>query len=461
MFEKLPGRLLNPHAISTELSVTDLVDTFFLAYNAARLREACHLMTQHILQPGVTVGLTLSGALTPTGLGSAAIVPLIEHGFVDWIVSTGANLYHDLHRTLGHQLYQVAPSTDDLALREQRIIRIYDIVFEERVLLDTDEFLLHCLVLPEFQHRMSSAEFHARLGRYTLQRERTLGTRYCSILSAAYKAGVPIYTSSPGDSTIGMNVAALRASGYEIGFDPEADILETSAIVYHAKQQGGESAIIICGGGSPKNFALQTQPQLQEIFGIEESGHDYFIQFTDARPDTGGLSGATPQEAVTWGKVNPSKLANTVVCCTDVTIALPIFTAYTLAQCSPRPLKRLYELLGEHVQQLLSLPGVKQSVTEHVPYRIYGKGTYTSPRNPPVRQSPTRTTADSPGRRSPSGNDRGGCGRLLNRLRRLFSAPSQSYNQELMAVRESEAVQSFVEDDSEFPSQEEEEEQED
>ncbi len=152
------------------------MDTFFLAYNAARLREACHLMTKQILQPRVTVGLTLSGALTPTGLGSAAIVPLIERGFVDWIVSTGANLYHDLHRTLGHQLYQIPPQADDLSLHEQRMIRIYDIIFEEQVLLNTDEFLMHCLVLPEFQHRMSSAEFHYRLGRYTLQRERALGT---------------------------------------------------------------------------------------------------------------------------------------------------------------------------------------------------------------------------------------------------------------------------------------------
>lgn len=346
------GRLLNPGPISRGLSVDDLIDNFFLAYNAARLREACQLMTQKIFNPSVTVGLTLSGALTPTGLGRAAIVPLIEAGFVDWIVSTGANLYHDIHRTLGLELYQTSPNTNDIELHEQKIIRIYDILMDQQVLLQTDAFLYRCLELPEFQHRMSSAELHYRLGRYTLERERLLGSHYRSILSAAHEAAVPIYTSSPGDSTIGMNIAALRIMGSEVGFDPEADVTETTAIVYDAKRNGGESAVIVLGGGSPKNFALQTEPQLQEILGIEEMGHDYFLQFTDAHPDTGGLSGATPQEAVTWGKINPLQLSNTVVCYVDTTIALPIITAYVLTKCPPQPLKRLYDQRSRMVKDL-------------------------------------------------------------------------------------------------------------
>src|SRR6266480_3412659 len=273
----ISGHELHPQPIGANLSVSELVDNFFLAYNGARLREACQLMVEKIFQPDVTVGLTISGALTPAGLGYAAIVPLIEAGFVDWIVSTGANLYHDMHRTLGLQLFQVGPYTDDVELHEQGIVRIYDIVFEQKVLLQTDAFLYRCLEQPEFQRRMSSSELHNRLGRYTLERERQLKTPWKSILSAGYEAGVPIYTSSPGDSTLGMNVAALRTDGYEVGFDPEADVTETTAVVYEAKQNGGRSAVIILGGGSPKNFALQTEPQLQEILGIEEKGHDYFI----------------------------------------------------------------------------------------------------------------------------------------------------------------------------------------
>lgn len=346
------GQLINPKRISGNLTITDLVDGFFLAYNAARLKEACQLLVNKILQPRVTVGITLSGALTPAGLGYAAIVPLIEAGFVDWIVSTGANLYHDMHRSLNLELYQSGLNADDIALHSEHLIRIYDIVMEQQVLLKTDAFLYRCLEEPEFQHRMSSSELHYRLGAYTLEREHKLNLSYRSILSAAHTAHVPIYTSSPGDSTIGMNIAALRAVGGKVGFDPEADVTETAAIVYGAKQNNGESAIIVLGGGSPKNFALQTEPQLQEILGIDEKGHDYYLQFTDARPDTGGLSGATPQEAVTWGKIDPSQLANTVVCYTDSTIALPILTAYVLAKSSPRPLKRLYERREQLVQNL-------------------------------------------------------------------------------------------------------------
>jgi deoxyhypusine synthase len=349
------GYELNPQRISSGLSVTELIDNFCLAYNAARLREACQLLAQKILRSHVTVGLTLSGALTPTGLGYAAIVPLIEAGFVDWIVSTGANLYHDMHRSLGHKLYQSGPFVDDLALRKEKLIRIYDILMDQSVLFNTDAFLYQCLEQPEFQHRMSTAELHYRLGRYTLERERLLSEQYRSVLSAAYLAGVPVYTSSPGDSTIGLNIAALRAAdGYAVGFDPEADVMETTAIAYQAKSDNGESAVIVLGGGSPKNFALQTEPQLQEILGFEEKGFDYYIQFTDARPDTGGLSGATPQEAVTWGKVNPEQLPDTVVCYVDSTIALPLVCAYVLSQCEQRPSRRLYDKRATMVEKLIA-----------------------------------------------------------------------------------------------------------
>ncbi|HEX5501741.1 MAG TPA: deoxyhypusine synthase [Thermomicrobiales bacterium] len=355
------GFPLNPGAIPDDLSVADLVDRFLLAYNAGRLREACHLLARKILRPDVTVGLTLSGALTPAGLGHAAVVPLIEAGFVDWIVSTGANLYHDMHRTLGFELYHTSPHLNDVELRERQIIRIYDILFDFDVLLQTDAFLYRCLEQPEFQRRMSTAEMHYRLGRYLAEREAVLATGYRSVLAAAHLAGVPVYTSSPGDSTIGMNVAALRALGYEVGFDPEADVTETTAIVYAATRGEGQSAVLVLGGGSPKNFALQTEPQLQEILGIEEKGHDYFLQFTDARPDTGGLSGATPEEAVTWGKIDPEQLPDSVVCYVDSTIALPIVASYVLTKCARRPLKRLYDRRERLVEDLLAVYRAKNA----------------------------------------------------------------------------------------------------
>jgi deoxyhypusine synthase len=190
---------------------------------------------------------------------------------------------------------------------------------------------------------MSSAEFHALCGKYVREREKALGIGQKSLLSAAYTAGVPIYTSSPGDSSIGMNIAALALDGNACVLDPNRDVNETASIVLDAKRGGGKSGVLILGGGSPKNFMLQTEPQIQEVLGIDEKGHDYFLQVTDARPDTGGLSGATPAEAVSWGKIDPDRLPDAVVCYADSTIALPLLTAYALARHAPRPLKRLID----------------------------------------------------------------------------------------------------------------------
>ncbi|MGV3723592.1 MAG: homospermidine biosynthesis protein, partial [Actinomycetota bacterium] len=299
-----------------------------------------------------TVGVSLSGAPPPTGLGVAALVPLIEAGFIDWIVSTGANLYHDLHRSLGFELHGGSPFVDDVALRDEGVIRIYDITFDADVLYKTDDFVAQVIRSDEFQRRMGAAEFHYLLGKYLRERERVTNMPHKSVLSAAYEAGIPVYTSSPGDSSLGMNVAALSLRGNGLGFDPEQDVNETAAIVYDAKSKGGKSAVLILGGGSPKNFVLQTEPQLQEIMGISEAGHDYFIQITDARPDTGGLSGATPAEAVTWGKIDPDQLPDTVVCYTDSTIALPIMAGYALANAQPRPHRRLYDQRAELITAL-------------------------------------------------------------------------------------------------------------
>jgi deoxyhypusine synthase len=346
------GVKLDPQPIAAGLSVRDLVDNHLYAYNAARLREACQLFARKLAQPDVTIGVTLSGALTPTGLGTAALVPLIRAGLVDWVVSTGANLYHDMHRSLGFELFGTTPNVNDVDLRERNIIRIYDILFDQDVLLKSDAFLRQCIAGPEFQRTMSTAELHYLLGRYTQAREKALGTEYVSILTAAYEAGVPLYTSSPGDSTIGMNVAAMALSGNQLRFDVERDVNETTAIVHRAKKSGGKSAVVIFGGGSPKNFILQTEPQLQEIMGISEKGHDYFMQFTDARPDTGGLSGATPSEAMTWGKVDPEQLPDTIVCYADSTIVLPILAAYVLEVAGARPLKRLYDQRDELMRDL-------------------------------------------------------------------------------------------------------------
>ncbi len=339
--KKFP-RLL-PESIKKNMRVSDLIDSSFKAYNGGRMAEGCRLLTQKMLPKDGLIGMSLTGALTPAGLGKAAIIPLLKAGFVDWIISTGANLYHDLHFGLGMHLFAGSPFLDDVQLRKEGVIRIYDVLFDYDVLLDTDAFVRKVIQEPEFQATMGTDEFHYRLGRYVFERERKLGIKETSVLSAGYQYGVPIFTSSPGDSSIGMNVAAMALRDSKLQFDVNRDVNQTAAIVYDAKSRGLTSSVFILGGGSPKNFMLQTEPQIQEVMGIEERGHDYFLQCTDARPDTGGLSGATPAEAVSWGKIDPENLPDCVVCYTDSTIALPLITVYALSKVAPRKLKRLHE----------------------------------------------------------------------------------------------------------------------
>ena len=350
----LSGKRINPEPIAKGVTAAELIDTAFLAYNAGRLQKAARLYVEKMLAPETIVGMTLTGALTPAGLGRSVIIPLIRAGFVDWIVSTGANLYHDAHFGLGLAMHQGSHEVDDRILRAEGVVRIYDILFDYKVLLETDAYFRRVMHEAEFQKEMSTAELHFLLGKYLAAREDELGLKDTCVLATAFRCGVPCYTSSPGDSSIGMNIAELWLNDRGPRLDVCRDVNETAAIVYEAKKSGGASGVLIFGGGSPKNFILQTEPQIQEVLGLDEAGHDYFVQVTDARPDTGGLSGATPGEAVSWGKVDPEKLPGTVVVYGDTTIVAPLLTAYALTRHEPRPLRRLYDRRGAMLDRLRS-----------------------------------------------------------------------------------------------------------
>jgi deoxyhypusine synthase len=350
----MAGKRIQPRNLTGRESVEHLVDEVFLAYNAARLQEGCRLFTTKMLGSKVTVGMSLSGALTPAGLGCSCIIPLIKAGFVDWIVSTGAILYHDMHFALNLPVHAGSFKFDDTDLRDNDLVRVYDVVIPySDGLMATDEILREILLQPEFQKEMGTTELHYLLGRYCAEWERKNRLKDVSVLAAAYRAGVPCFTSSPGDSTIGMNVAGVELRGSQLRVNPSIDVNESTAIVLAAKRAGGKSGVVLWGGGSPKNFMLQTEPQIQEILRIKEFGQDYFLQVTDARPDTGGLSGATPSEAVSWGKVDPDRLPDAVVCYTDTTIAMPILTHYALARHKPRKLKRLYDRRRQSMKALV------------------------------------------------------------------------------------------------------------
>jgi deoxyhypusine synthase len=334
----LQGQQIRYYRPTGSLEVRQLIEGGFQAFNAGRLSEACHIYADKMLAPAsdTTIGLTVAGALTPAGLGGC-VIELMERGLIDFMISTGANLYHDLHYALNFRLHRGSPFLDDVELYEQGIIRIYDVLFPATVLLETDSYIRDFLVRSGLEGPISTSEFHYRLGLDLL--ERNPACAEYSVVAKAAQCGLPIYTSSPGDSSIGMNIAYHELmNDSSLMIDPNKDVNEVCAIILAGHQNG----CIILGGGSPKNFYLQGQPTLWEVYGIPKGGNDYFIQITTDQVVWGGLSGATPSEAVSWGKVNPGVLPDTVVAYCDSTIAFPLFCEYAVgAEHNRRTLRKL------------------------------------------------------------------------------------------------------------------------
>jgi deoxyhypusine synthase len=332
----LKGKPIRYYRPQGSADVCRLIDGGFQAFNAGRLSEACHIFADKMLAPAsdTTIGLTVAGALTPAGLGGC-VIELMERGLIDFLISTGANLYHDLHYALNFTLHRGSPFLDDVELYEQGIIRIYDVLFPATVLLETDAYIRDFLVRTTLNGPISTSDLHFHLGQDLLQRN-PQSADY-SVVAKAAQCGVPIYTSSPGDSSIGMNIAYHELmNGGTLMIDPNRDVNEVCAIILAGRQNG----CVILGGGSPKNFYLQGQPTLWEVYGIPKGGNDYFIQITTDQVVWGGLSGATPSEAVSWGKVNPGVLPDTVVAYCDSTIAFPLFCEYAVGSEHNRRTRR-------------------------------------------------------------------------------------------------------------------------
>ena len=346
----LQGKQIRYYRPRGSADVRHLIDGGFQAFNAGRLSEACHIFSDKMLAPAsdTTIGLTVAGALTPAGLGGC-VIELMERGLIDFMISTGANLYHDLHYALNFSLHRGSPFRDDVELYEQGIIRIYDVLFPATVLLETDSYIRDFLVRSKLSGPMSTSAFHLALGEDLLAQNPECAEY--SVVAKAAQCGVPIYTSSPGDSSIGMNIAYHELmNGGTLMIDPNRDVNEVCAIILAGHQNG----CVILGGGSPKNFYLQGQPTLWEVYGIPKGGNDYFIQFTTDQVVWGGLSGATPAEAVSWGKVNPGVLPDTVVAYCDSTIAFPLFCEYAVgSEHNRRPRRELVHKREALVADLL------------------------------------------------------------------------------------------------------------
>jgi len=355
----LSGKPIRYYRPQGSREIRHLIDEGFQAFNAGRLSEACQIFTEKMLAPAnnTTIGLTIAGALTPAGLGGC-VIEMMDRGLVDFVISTGANLYHDLHYALNFTLTRGSPFLDDVQLYEEGVIRIYDVLFPATVLLETDAYIREFLNRSGLNGPLATSEFHYRLGRDLL--DHFPGCEEHSIVARAALAGVPLYTSSPGDSSIGMNVAYHELmNDSSLMIDPNKDVNEVCALVLAGQQNG----CLILGGGSPKNFYLQAQPTLWEVYGIPKGGNDYFIQITTDQVVWGGLSGATPAEAVSWGKVNPGVLPDTVVAYCDSTIAFPLFCEYAIG--SPTGRRPRKELLAQREQLVADLKREAKAVLQN------------------------------------------------------------------------------------------------
>jgi len=344
----LDAPAIEPLRLGGNENVADLIDHCFShsGFNGRKLAEGAKLYAR-MLEADATVALTVAGAMTPIGIGGV-ISSLIERGFVDFIIATGANLYHDLHLAYAFPMVQGSADVDDNVLADEGVARIFDVfIGEEDTLMATDNKVLELIQGFDLTKPFSTARLHHHMGRMLWEKSPHPEK---SMVAAAAKFDVPIYTSSPGDSSIGMNLIVPHLFDKPVMLNPVLDVIETAAIVRDADING----VVEIGGGSPKNFYLQTQPTLHQILmDRSKGGHDYFLQLTTDAPHWGGLSGATPGEARSWGKLKDAFINNVVVySCASITF--PLIAQYVLVRSEPRRHRRLFTRLDEMTEALRS-----------------------------------------------------------------------------------------------------------
>lgn len=329
-----------PHIkLDEKMTIEDLINVFASSgFNGRQLGDAAKLYAK-MIKENATICLTVSGALTPVGFGGI-IKTLIERGFVDWIITTGANVYHEDHFAWGLPIKQGSFNVDDMKLYENEIVRIRDIYIKFYETLEAEDQVIQKMFGIDFPDKpFTTAEFCNLMGKMSKENSKYPEK---SFITAAYEYDVPVYISTIKDSSLALNLAVHRLADKTYNLDFVREIIEQAAILYDSKKSG----IVELGGGVPKNAAQQTGPLLDQILRRNNGGQDYIIQITDARPDTGGLSGATLQEGKSWGKVQDAHNGMVTVYA-DATIAFPILALYVLSNQKTRKPKRLYKKIGK------------------------------------------------------------------------------------------------------------------
>ena len=334
-----------PHInLDPKMNIEDLVDVFANSgFNGRKLGEAAKLYAK-MIREDATICLTISGAMTPVGFGGI-FQTLIERGFVDWIITTGANVYHEDHFAWGLPIKQGSSDVDDMKLYRNEIVRIRDVYIKFYETLEAQDQVVQKMFKDDFIDKpFTTSEFCNFMGKISKQNAKYPEK---SFIVKAYDYDVPVYVSTLKDSSLALNLAVHRLRNKNYNLDFVREIIEQASITYNSKKSG----IVELGGGVPKNAAQQTGPLLDQILRRNDGGQDYIIQITDARPDTGGLSGATLQEGKTWGKIQDAHQVMVMVYA-DTTIAFPILALYVLSNQKRRKPKRLYKKLDGFYKKL-------------------------------------------------------------------------------------------------------------
>src|SRR3954453_674688 len=351
------SRNVHPVGITGKEAPADIIATMFPAYVGRQERTAFELMRRSS-QDDCATFLTMSGAMTPAGLHQSCVIPLIERGLIDCLTTTGANLYHDAHRIIGHRIREIDPNAGDLSYRLARIIRIYDLGFREETLLETDKLFSALLLSPDYQRKMTTTELHWLLGRDIARIEDALGIKTPSLIATAYRYGVPIFVGAVQDGSIFLNMVKLKrlyGSEFKLEIDVNDDVFEMGAMQHHCfGTLKKKMAIWILGGGVPKNYTLQGEPLLDQILGVPTHGFDFDVQFCVDPVDNGALSSCPAGEGHTWGKVSAERVesGSMHVHC-DVPAVFPWLTYALLsdARVHKKP-RRLYEARDAAVETL-------------------------------------------------------------------------------------------------------------
>jgi deoxyhypusine synthase len=346
-------------------SVHEIFEHCLPAFGGAILRRVYSILDRAIAA-GCPLTVSVAGPVTVSGQHQAWLIPLLEAGWVAYISTTDAVCYHDGHRSLNEHtkdpIYEVPIVGDDGALRDESVIRVTDMGFDESVLLDQDKFLTAVLTRPEFQKKMTGTELRSRLGAYYAAQERHVGVKP-GLLATCHRLGITLFEGAPADGSVFLNsmkLWAMKQAGlienYGFDLDLHAEVFEACAYHHWGLFESGAKSIatLILGGGVPKNYNLQPEPALGQVLGLPNvRGYEFDVQITTAPVTDGSLSSCPPAEAVTWGKVDKDTYQQSTESLPgDYSMMMPFIVKALMEKHGSREPYRLFERREELVEKL-------------------------------------------------------------------------------------------------------------